>query len=422
VDKKWEEILISAAKSGLEHRIQYFSDKYSLERYYKRLNQELDCICSNGLAEYFVVIGEIADWIAKNKFTLGPGRGLAPSSLVCYALGITHVDPIQLGLLPEIFMDRIKKHIPNIMIDLCFDIRAEIYRYLNTSYSLNWIIGCCSIQNETLISLSKDSTYNHSPLSANRENNHKDQQLIGDVSWICCEFSGQKFMSVDRRAGALAKKRGKSAPDLNEIPLYDSDTLSLFDAADTKNIVNFENQGIRNLLKKCAPNSFDDIATINAIYRPGSIKSGIVDEFIARKNGIEAMHYHHPLLKPILQKTLGLIVYQEQIIEIAQSIGGYTSKEANDLRKALLKKNISARNVTAQKIQFFQRAARQRIDTKTAEIIFEDLERSAGSAFIKSHNIAYTILSYQSAYLKAHYPAEFEEAYDETYYCHTRLG
>ncbi len=165
----------------------------------------------------------------------------------------------------------------------------------------------------------------------------------------------------------------------------------------------FESAPMREYLKRLKPTSLNDLAAMNALYRPGPME--FIDDFIDRKFGRKEVKYDHPVLEPILKETYGVIVYQEQVIQIANRVAGMSLAEADILRRAMGKKDLQA--MEEQKVKFIEGAVNNRIDKKIAEQIFDNIFKFANYGFNKSHAVAYSLVAYQTAYLKAHYPAEF---------------
>lgn len=177
---------------------------------------------------------------------------------------------------------------------------------------------------------------------------------------------------------------------------------------DAIGVFQMEGNGLRAVLKDLAPTNLEDIIVLEALYRPGPLASGMVADFIDRRHGKKEIEYLHPLLEPILKPTYGVIVYQEQVMRIASSLAGFTLGEADLLRRAMGKKKPEI--IAGLKQQFVEGAQKKNIEKTTAEKIFELIEYFAGYGFNKSHSAAYAVVSFQTAYLKAHYPAEFMAA------------
>jgi DNA polymerase-3 subunit alpha len=196
--------------------------------------------------------------------------------------------------------------------------------------------------------------------------------------------------------------------EMDRIPLDDAKTYQLFQEGQTYGIFQFESSGMRDILRKAKPQRLDDLIALNALYRPGPLRSGMVDDFIARKHGRSDVKYELPELAPILADTYGVIAYQEQVMRIARELGDFTLGEADILRKAMGKKQADV--MQAQRAKFVAGARRNGVNEKKAGQIFDLMEHFAGYGFPKAHSTAYAYLAYQTAYLKANYPWHFAAA------------
>jgi DNA polymerase-3 subunit alpha len=195
---------------------------------------------------------------------------------------------------------------------------------------------------------------------------------------------------------------------LEELPLDDDATYELFQAGRTAGIFQFESAGMRELLRKFKPTQFEHLIALNALYRPGPLGSGMIDDFIKRKDGKVKVNYPLPQLEPILRETFGVIVYQEQVMRIASTLGGFSLGEADILRKSMGKKKKEL--MGQQEAKFIAGCQERGIAKPKAQQIFALMEQFAGYGFNKSHSTAYALVAYQTAYLKAHYPVEFMAA------------
>ena len=196
--------------------------------------------------------------------------------------------------------------------------------------------------------------------------------------------------------------------DIDAVPLDDERTYRLFSEGQTLGVFQFESSGMRDTLRKARPQRFDDLIALNALYRPGPLKGGVVDDFIQRRHGRRAIEYEAPQLEPILRDTYGVIAYQEQVMRIARDLAGFTMGEADLLRKAMGKKNKEV--MEAQRERFVRGAVARGLSQKKASKIFDLMEYFAGYGFNKSHSTAYAYLAYQTGYLKANYPRHFMAA------------
>jgi len=221
------------------------------------------------------------------------------------------------------------------------------------------------------------------------------------------DFLGLRTLSILKDTIALIAQKRNEVIDLERLPLDDVLTYQLYQRGDTIATFQFESEGMREWLKKLVPNQFEDLIAMNSLYRPGPMQ--FIPNFIARKHGKEKIVYPHPLLENILKNTYGIIVYQEQVMQTAQLIAGYTLGEADILRKAMGKKQVE--EMLKQRNKFVEGAKKehQLTDEKAVEI-FEMMEKFAQYGFVRAHATAYAIVAYQTAYLKTHYPAEYMSA------------
>jgi DNA polymerase III subunit alpha len=233
--------------------------------------------------------------------------------------------------------------------------------------------------------------------------NMKDLEAVGLLKM---DFLGLRTLTVIENTLAMIKEKYGVTVDLDVISHDDDKTFELFSRGLTIAVFQFESRGMQDYLKKLRPNSVNDLVAMNALYRPGPMS--MIDDFIDRKFGRKKIEYLHPDLEPILEETYGIIVYQEQVIKIASVIAGYTLSAADLMRRAMGKKDKIL--MTEQKKIFIEGAAKRGIHKKTATEIFDLIDKFASYGFNKSHSVAYSVLAYQTAYLKAHYPAEFMAA------------
>jgi DNA polymerase III subunit alpha len=213
-----------------------------------------------------------------------------------------------------------------------------------------------------------------------------------------------KIINIER------ERKGEPPLDISALPMDDKATYDLLKRCETTAVFQLESRGMKDLIRRLQPDCFEDIVALVALFRPGPLQSGMVDDFIARKHGKTTgpIDYLHPELKPVLAPTYGVILYQEQVMQIAQVLAGYTLGGADLLRRAMGKKK--AEEMAKQRSIFVTGATKRGVEQATAEHIFDLMEKFAGYGFNKSHSAAYALLSYQTAWLKAHYPAAFMSA------------
>jgi DNA polymerase-3 subunit alpha len=231
-----------------------------------------------------------------------------------------------------------------------------------------------------------------------------DMGSIEGIGLLKFDFLGLKTLTVIQKTLKYIMQGG-SEVILKDIPLDDVKTYELLSSGQTTGIFQLESAGMKDILVKMTPNRIEDLIALVALYRPGPIGSGMIDDFIKRKKGKVPVKYDLPQLKEILDETYGVILYQEQVMRIANKLANFSLGQADILRKAMGKKNIEV--MGKQKEHFVNGAVANGINEKKASKIFDLLANFAEYGFNKSHSAAYAFVSYQTAYLKAHYPVEF---------------
>lgn len=251
----------------------------------------------------------------------------------------------------------------------------------------------------------------HLPLFVDKEGGivtQFDMSCVEKIGLVKFDFLGLKTLTLIHDCLKLIEVTRAEKIDINRLELDDKKTYRTLCNGNTTGVFQLESTGIREMTVKIRPNCFEDLVAILALYRPGPLDSGMAEEYIKRKNGQEKIKYLHPLLEPILKDTYGVIVYQEQVMQIAQVLGGYTMGDADILRRAMGKKDPE--EMAAQRERFVDGAKKKKIDEKKATEIFDQMETFARYGFNKSHSAAYALVSYQTAYLKTHYTVEFMAA------------
>ncbi len=239
-----------------------------------------------------------------------------------------------------------------------------------------------------------------------------DKDDVEAVGLVKFDFLGLRTLTIiDWALQTINRQReenGEAPIDIGVIPLDDKATFDLLKRCATTAVFQLESRGMKDLIKRLQPDTFEDIIALVALFRPGPLQSGMVDDFINRKHGRAKVEYPHPDLESILQPTYGIILYQEQVMQIAQVLAGYSLGAADLLRRAMGKKKPE--EMAKQRAIFTKGALERGVDEKTATHIFDLMEKFAGYGFNKSHSAAYALVSYQTAWLKAHYPAAFMAA------------
>jgi DNA polymerase-3 subunit alpha len=233
----------------------------------------------------------------------------------------------------------------------------------------------------------------------------KDVEKIGLIKF---DFLGLKTLTMIEDVRQRVNRSQAIALEVGQIPLNDRRTYELLSSGDTSGVFQLESSGMRDLVIRLSPEHFEDLVALLALYRPGPLKSGMVDDFIKRKQGKIPIVYEVPELEDILKETYGVIVYQEQVMKIATKLASFSLANADILRRAMGKKK--ADEMAMQKKNFLEGSRKNKIPKKKAERLFDLMAKFAEYGFNKSHSAAYALIAYQTAYLKAHYPVEFMAA------------
>jgi len=232
-----------------------------------------------------------------------------------------------------------------------------------------------------------------------------DMKCVEKIGLVKFDFLGLRNLTVIANTLSLIAKQGDTPPDLTNINLDDPDTYKLLVSGDTIGVFQLESSGMKDLLIRLKPECFDDVIALVALYRPGPMESGMIDDYVKRKHGEKDVVYLLPELEPILKETYGVIVYQEQVMRIAASVADYSMSDADDLRKAMGKKKPAI--MARQRLRFIRGATERGIQSQKAKKLFDLIEKFGGYGFNKSHSAAYALIAYQTAFLKAHFPVEF---------------
>ncbi|HOB13504.1 MAG TPA: DNA polymerase III subunit alpha [Novosphingobium sp.] len=484
------QMLIDDARAGLEKRLEPYGELPAEERqaYFDRLDFETGVINKMGFAGYFLIVADFIKWAKDNDIPVGPGRGSGAGSVVAWALTITDLDPIRLGLLFERFLNPERVSMPDFDIDFCETRRGEVIRYVQRKYGHDHVAQIITFGKLKARAVLRDTgrilqmSYgqvdrlckmvpNHPtdpwtlPRALNgvgefkREYDNDDEvhrlidlavQLEGlprnssthaagvvigdrplaqlvplyrdprsdmpvtqfdmkyveDTGLIKFDFLGLKTLSVLKKAVELLRRRNIEI-DLSALPWDDAQVYDLLQRGDTVGVFQLESEGMRRTLAAVKPTNFGDIIALVSLYRPGPMDN--IPLFGRRKNGSESIEYPHPRLEGILSETYGIFVYQEQVMQAAQILAGYSLGDADLLRRAMGKK-VQA-EMDAQRERFVEGCARvSEIDAAKANELFDLIDKFAGYGFNKSHAAAYALLAYQTAWLKTHYPHEFYAA------------
>ena len=482
-----DEQLRRDARAGLADRL---SGRAAEEQqaYLERLDYELDIIIGMGFAGYFLIVADFIKWAKTNDIPVGPGRGSGAGSVVAWALTITDLDPIALGLLFERFLNPERVSMPDFDIDFCETHRDKVIAYVQGKYGRDKVAQIITFGRLKARAVLKDTgrvlqmSYGHvdrlaklipnhptDPWTLERSLNgvselaaeyrsepevrrlfdlamkleglprhastHAAGVVIGDrpldelvplyrdprsdtpvtqfdmkyveaAGLVKFDFLGLKTLSVLKECQRLLVEQGIEV-DFGALRWDDAAVFDLLQCGDTVGVFQVESEGMRRTLSAVKPTRFEDIVALNALYRPGPMDN--IPMFGRRKNGQEPIEYPHPLLEGILKETYGIFVYQEQVMQAAQILAGYSLGGADLLRRAMGKK-IKA-EMDAQRATFVKGCAEHNdISGAKANELFDLIDKFAGYGFNKSHAAAYALLTYQTAWLKAHHRAEFYAA------------
>jgi DNA polymerase-3 subunit alpha len=235
-----------------------------------------------------------------------------------------------------------------------------------------------------------------------------DKDTVEEIGLLKIDLLGLRTLTVINNAVDIVKRSRGLELDLSTIPLNDEKTYNLLSEGDTIGVFQLESSGLRAILRDLKPKTFEDIIALVALYRPGPLGSGMIEDFVKRRHGEVTVKYLHPTLEPVLQTTYGVIIYQEQVMRIASELAGFSLGEADLLRRAMGKKKPEI--IAGLRQQFIDGAKKKGIEAETAGKVFDLMEYFAGYGFNKSHSAAYALLAYQTAYLKAHHPVDFMAA------------
>src|SRR6267142_679876 len=406
--------------------------RHTIDEYERRLEYEIEMIEKMGFPGYLLIVWDFIRYAREANIPVGPGRGSATGSLAAWCMRITDIDPIDFELLFERFLNPERISMPDIDVDFCERRRGEVIDYVTRKYgreNVAQIITFGTMKAKAVVRdvgrvlempfADVDKVAKQIPAALDMtldkalEENDTLRQMeqsdpkVKELLSVARRLEGMtRHASVDA-AGEIEQATGERL-DIRHVPLDDAKTYQVFQDGQTYGIFQFESSGMRDILRKAKPQTLDDLIALNALYRPGPLRSGMVDDWIARKQGRTEVKYELPQLEPILRETYGVIAYQEQVMGIARVLGGFTLGEADILRRAMGKKNPEV--MAKQRGKFGDGAKKNGIPERKAGPIFDLMEHFAGYGFPKAHSTTYALLAYQTAYLKANYPWHFAAA------------
>lgn len=320
-------------------------------------------------------------------------------------------------------VDRIAKMVPNELgitltkalqhnpeLKTAYDEEAAVRRLVDVAIAVEGLPRHASTHAAGLV-ISKEPLTHYVPLQNSAEGfltTQYDKDRVEEIGLLKMDLLGLRTLTVIGDALELIRQNYGIVLDIDSIPLEDEKAAAMLAAGDTSGVFQMESSGMTNLVKELKPESFADLIPLVALYRPGPLGSGMVTDFINGRHGRKEVTYLHPLLEPILNDTFGVILYQEQVMQIASVLAGFSLGQADLLRRAMGKKKHDV--LAAQRDTFLAGANERGIDPQLAVEIFDLMAHFADYGFNKSHSAAYALVAYQTAYLKAHYPAEFMAA------------
>ncbi len=292
-----------------------------------------------------------------------------------------------------------------------YDSKPEIKKLIDTAMHIEGLARHCS-QHAAGVVITPKPTNDMVPVRKFGENQIATQysmEYVEKLGLVEMDFLGLRTLSVLDGAVKNIESNGKGHIDLNEIPIDDAKTYDMLQRGDTLGVFQLESSGMTALVRRLRPDCFEDMIALVALYRPGPLESGMVDTYVKCKHGEEKVHYLHPRLEPYMKDTYGVILYQEQVMQSARELAGYTLGEADLLRRAMGKKKKEV--MEKERAKFVEGAVKNDVDAKRAGEIFDIIEKFAGYGFNKSHSAAYGLIAYWTAWLKANYGAEYLASY-----------
>ena len=463
--------LVEMCKQSLQNK------NLESEEYINRLEEELEVIKNKNFSSYFLVVSDMINWAKDNGILVGPGRGSAAGSLVCYLLGITNVDPIVYDLLFFRFINPERNDFPDIDTDFMDRRRGEVKEYLRKKFKNVASISTYQLfkdkgvvrdvarvfdvplgevnkalkpvdtfedfeeSKETAwfrekypeiikyatklrgkirttgihaagIVVAKEPIEVYAPIETRNDTSSDnripvvayDMDQAADIGLIKLDVLGLKTLSVIDDTIKIIQTNKNKTIDLSTISFDDKKIFNDLSNGFTKGVFQAEATPYTNLLIKMGVDKFEDLVASNALVRPGAMNT-VGASYIGRKKGKEAISYIHPVLQSFTERTYGVIIYQEQVMQACVHLGGMTWAEADKVRKIIGKKK-DAKEFDAFKDRFVMGASKH-ISKEDAEKLWHDFEAHAGYSFNRSHAVAYSVLSYYTAWLKHYYPTEF---------------
>lgn len=474
-----DEAIISMARAGLDKHLKNVNPD-RLQEYEDRFTYEIGLITKLGFSGYFLIVADFISWARDNGIPIGPGRGSGAGSIIAWSLGITALDPIDLKLLFERFINPDRVSLPDFDVDICEERRGEVIRYVRERYGSDKVVAIGAygtiqakaaikdvgrvlglpygqmdrisklipkeglsdevIKSDEMQALLTTPTSREAFTLARRlqglvrsKSRHPAGVIIADrpvaeitalepdakdpdqsvtqydmkpvekAGLVKFDFLGLQALTVIERARKNLIALGIDI-DPYRVPIDDKATFDELTRGYTMGVFQLESGGITRACREIRMDNFEDIIALVSLYRPGPME--FIPLYARRKKGLEPFGTPHPLLDNVTRDTFGILVYQEQVMQAAQVLAGYTLGEADLLRRAMGKK-IQA-EMDAQRINFVEGCGKVNgIDAERANALFNIIDKFAGYGFNRSHAAAYALIAYVTAYLRTHYPAAF---------------
>ena len=410
----------------------------------------MDTIRNSGYPGYFLITEDFIREARNMDVSVGPGRGSAAGSVVAYCLTITNIDPLKYDLLFERFLNPDRVSMPDIDIDFDDEGRSRVMDYVINKYGANQVAQIITygtmaakssihqllnihdgddLEGQTLkmarilegsvrntgihacgVIITPSDITDFVPVATAKDSDlyvtQFDNSVVESAGLLKMDFLGLKTLTLIKDTVKIVKAKHDIDLVPDDFPLDDEKTYALFQRGETVGVFQYESPGMQKHMKDLKPSVFDDLIAMNALYRPGPME--YIPSFIARKNGSEEIAYDLPDMEEYLKETYGITVYQEQVMLLSQKLAGFSKGDADVLRKAMGKKIFAL--LQKLKPQFLDGGEKKGHPREVLEKIWKDWEAFAAYAFNKSHSTCYAYIAYQTAYLKAHYPAEYMAA------------
>ena len=404
------ELLAERSREGLAQLLLKLGGTVRKSAYQSRLESELQIIQKKQVSSYFLIVADYVNWAKDNGIAVGPGRGSGPCSLVGLALGITKIDPIKYGLPFERFLNPERDSLPDFDLDFCDERRGEVTSYIQSRYGADRVAQISSVDNVPLASrliIADRPLSELVPLHAGNESAVASARItlaqMADAGLVQFNVINQKALTlIQRVVKALAGKN--VVVDIDNIPLDDHRSYQLLCRGEVSRTDEMDGSVYKAALLSVQPQHFAELAATIALWF--AQQDSHTTEYVTRKSNPEESSAIHPIIEEITKETYGMVIYQEQVMRIAHKVAGYTWGQGDMLRRVL--KNQDTHAIGVQKKKFINGAIGFGLPPTEAVQLFEKIESAAHLYFNKSHAVAYAMIAYQVAWLKANYATEFE--------------